>query len=107
MNLTLGASVFSQIKGKVTDASGKPLPFCQVGLVKASDSALVIAASSDESGKFAFEAKDYGSFRIMATYIGYKTFYSAVFSITKDNKQNDAGNIVLEMDSKTIKNVII
>ncbi len=107
MNLVWGSSVFSQIKGKVIDVTGKPLPYCQVGLIRASDSAIVIASSSDESGKFIFEAKDYGSFRITATYIGYKTFYSPVFSITKENKQYDAGNIVLEMDSKTIKNVDI
>ncbi|HTB30467.1 MAG TPA: outer membrane beta-barrel protein, partial [Bacteroidia bacterium] len=104
-NLGCGLSVFSQIKGKVSDASGKPLPFCPIGLVNASDSSVVTATSTDESGKFTIDSKDNGSFRIMATYIGYKTYYSAVFAISKDTRQYDAGNITLDADSKTLKNV--
>ncbi len=98
-------SALGQVKGKIVDASGKPLPFCQVGLVKAADTSIVSVTSTDESGKFSIEAKEEGSFRVMVTYVGFKTFYSPVFSISENIKDYDAGTITMEPDSKTLKNV--
>jgi len=105
--LFYGLSVIAQVKGKVVDASGSPLPFCQVGLVNASDTSVVTATATDEKGKFVIEVKADGSFRLMTSYIGYKTFYSPIFSITKDMRQYDAGDITLALDSKRLKDVDI
>jgi len=103
--LFVSTIAMGQVKGKVMNASGKPLPFCQVGLVNAADSNVVSVTSTDEAGKFEIERKTNGSFRVMVSYIGFKIFYSPVFKITNESKSYDAGNITLEADSKTLKNV--
>ena len=98
-------SATGQITGRILDAAGQPLSFCQVGLVKATDSTIVNTAVTDSKGKFAIEVKDSGTFRVLASYIGYKTFYSSVFSISKSAKQYDVGSITLTSESKILNNV--
>lgn len=103
--LPISSVVIGQVKGKILDASGKPLPFCQVGLVNAKDTSLIKVGSTDDAGKFAIEIKDNGGFRVMASYVGCKTFYSSIFTITSENRNYDVGIITMEPDSKTLKNV--
>ncbi|MGP8215610.1 MAG: outer membrane beta-barrel protein [Bacteroidia bacterium] len=103
--LLFNLQVNAQVSGKITNAEKAPLPFVQVALVKASDSAIVAMAVTDESGKFEIKTKDSGNFRVLAAYLGYKRFYSPAFSLSAKTPQYNAGNIVLEAEAKDLKSV--
>jgi iron complex outermembrane recepter protein len=97
-------SISAQVKGKVLDASGSPLPFCLVGLVKASDTTVIIGTATDAAGKFSIEVNNNGSYRVLASYIGFKTFYSPIFSVSKGG-QYDLGNMTLVPEAKILNTV--
>lgn len=61
----------AQVKGKVTDAEGKPLNNVTLSLMK--DSAIVKLAVSRDNGSFSFAGIGQGSYRVAASHVGFKT----------------------------------
>jgi iron complex outermembrane receptor protein len=103
--LICSLKTMSQISGRVVDASGKAISFCNVVLTKATDTTLVTGSTTDVSGNFQIEIKGAGTFRLLVAYIGYKKFYSPLILLSDETKQYNAGNIVLEINTKQLNAV--
>ncbi len=69
-----------QISGLVKDENGAPLSGATVNLVKANDSSTVKLAITKVNGSYVFSGINAGSYKVMATYIGFKPAFSPAFS---------------------------
>lgn len=72
----------SRITGTVKDATAKPVEFATVSLLRATDSAIVKGALSDEKGAYFFDNIAKGSYLIKTTSVGYANGLSSV--VTSD-----------------------
>ena len=72
------------VKGKVLDNRQQPVEFSNVILYKASDSIMVSHAITDAEGRFSLAAQQPDECYITASYIGYITYKSKSFKISKD-----------------------
>lgn len=92
------------IKGKIIDERKNEIPFANVALFFANDTTSIVKGSvSDLSGEYVLENIHSGEYIIKISYIGYKTVSTPVCinnkSMTKD--------IMLEVDSKLINEVVV
>lgn len=80
--------VFAQIaiEGRIADAKNQPIPFASVALIAAKDSHLIKGALSVESGFYTISAVSAGSYRILASSVGFEKVYTPVFEIKNDSK---------------------
>lgn len=80
-------TTFGQItvRGTILDNKTQPLSFAGIGLLQAKDSSLVKGVLSDENGNFQIEAVAPGTYRILASLIGYEKTYSDIFELTPGN----------------------
>lgn len=67
-----------EIRGKVLDEDGKPLPYANVLLLNDSDSSFVDGCMSGDNGNFMFLAIEGGKYKIRASVIGYATVFKNV-----------------------------
>jgi hypothetical protein len=83
ISLSLCSISYSQnsVKGMVTDSTSKPVAFCAMVLLKASDSSQVKGNLSDSAGAFVFEKVKAGSYFIKFSVVGYNPGVSNIFSI--------------------------
>ncbi len=83
--LLLTASTFFTQAQKVTgiakDENGSPLVGTTVSLHRAVDSVVIKLAVSKENGGYAFSGISEGNYKVSASNVGYKTVFSAVFSV--------------------------
>ncbi|MFD2933570.1 outer membrane beta-barrel protein [Spirosoma flavum] len=95
------------IRGSVVDSlSRKPLLEASVSLLSARDSSLVTFGITDGEGKFVFLKVAEGQYRVLVTYVGYRSRARRV-SITKDDLTGDAGTIDLVAQSQTLTEVSV
>ncbi len=94
--LACSTACFAQISGRVTDNAKKSISFCNVILIKAADSSLVTGTTTDTSGGFQLEIKSSGNFRVLATYMGCRKYYSPVILVVDAAQRYDAGTLILE-----------
>ena len=92
-----------ELSGIVKDAEGKPLPYANTILFKASDSTQVAGISADDSGLFVLRAIPKGLYYLQAQYFGYESRFVAL-EISSDLK---IGAIVLEPNGKWLDEVVI
>jgi hypothetical protein len=71
-----------QVNGIAKDDNGSPLSGTTISLHKASDSSVVKLAVSKENGAYTFSGIKEGNYRVSASHIGYKTFFSAPFNLS-------------------------
>ena len=83
MLLTLGQGFGQQlnITGRVVDARQQPVPFATVLLTVVADSAVAEAGRADEVGAYALMAKRTGTYRVMATAVGFVKGRSGAFVV--------------------------
>lgn len=73
------------IKGAVKDETGLPVAYASASLISL-DSTLVRGSLTDEKGNYLIENINAGSYRILASYLGYDNVYSDIFEIKPENK---------------------
>ncbi|HMR88002.1 MAG TPA: carboxypeptidase regulatory-like domain-containing protein, partial [Saprospiraceae bacterium] len=73
------------IKGTVKDETGQPVAYASASLINV-DSTLVRGSLTDEKGNYLIENINAGSYRILASYLGYDNVYSDIFEIKPENK---------------------
>ncbi len=95
----------AQISGKITDASQKSIPYCNVLLLRSSDSLLITGSTTDSTGFFQLEIKDTGTFYVAVNYTGYKKWKSNPIGIKDKKTVVNIGMIKLQEDSKLLKDV--
>lgn len=92
------------IKGKITDEKKIEIPFANIALFFANDTTKIYKGSvSDLSGEYVLENINPGEYIIKTSYIGYKTVSIPVYI----NNKSITKNIILEVDSKLINEVVI
>ena len=71
------------ISGRIEE-NGKPLSLVNVLLLKEKDSSLVIAAISDEAGKFEIDNVKSGNYLLKISRVGYKEYYTPDFNLSSN-----------------------
>jgi len=88
-----------QVSGRITDATdGKPLPYASVYIANTT-----VGSYSDDSGKYNVTIPGEGSYEIVASFVGYKSFFHKI-DLPKPFYQID---IVLERNDKELNEVLI
>lgn len=107
--LAVGASVTDnedpdkpEVKGKVTDKEGEPIPFASVALYRSADSTLVTGSTTDEKGFFSIGAKP-GDYYLKITFLSYKE--KLVPDVNLSNEGINLGNIILYASSVDLQEV--
>ncbi|MBL0741957.1 outer membrane beta-barrel family protein [Chryseolinea lacunae] len=100
-------STFGQVSGKLTTANGEPLPFVNVLLLNAADSALVKGIMSTALGEYRIENVPGGTYMLRITAIGYKSYHSPSFSLTTPNATKVFETLVLEEDAQQLAEIVV
>ena len=100
-------AAFGQVSGRLTTATGQPIPFANVLLLKSSDSSLVKAALTDEKGAYRIAPVTPGQYLLRYSNIGYQVFTSAPFILSAAQPQKDAGTLVLAEDTRQLGEVVV
>lgn len=74
------------VKGSISDEIGSPVAFASAALLLAKDSSLVRGSLTDENGQYMIENVSPGSYRLLASFVGYDNVYSDVFELKAENK---------------------
>ncbi|NML38299.1 TonB-dependent receptor [Chitinophaga sp. G-6-1-13] len=93
------------ISFKITDASGKPLPFASVLLRKTQDSVQVKGEMSSESGEGRFEKIPFGQYYLQVSQMGFTTHYAANFALDASHTSVSLPAIALQPLSKSLQTV--
>ena len=92
------------IKGVVVDKETlAPLSYATVAVRNDSDQ-VVAAATANEDGSFVLNNVPYGSYRLVATFIGYKEHD---IPVQLNTSEMNAGTIEMEEDVETLETAVI
>ena len=98
---------YGAVKGKLTDSTSiQPMSSATVSVIKQADSSLVSYVVSDKAGMFEIKELTMGNYFIQVSFTGYES-YKIKFSLTKEKKIFDAGNIVMKRRIKTLDGVTV
>ena len=97
--LVVMTAVAETFTGRVVDETQAPVPFANVVLLNASDSAFVVGTTTDSDGRFALVGQPANSI-IKISYLGYKTQ-------VLDDLKNDLGTIALEPEQTMLGEVVV
>lgn len=95
------------ITGKVVSQTGAPIAFANIALLQAPDSSLVTGTTSDSAGTFRLENLPAGRYFVKATFLGYKTEFSAVFEANNPEHPLDIGRLTLQEDANILESVTV
>jgi iron complex outermembrane recepter protein len=70
-----------QINGVAKDENGAPLNGATISLVRAKDSSVVKLAVTKSNGAYNFSDIKEGSYKVLASFVGYKPSFSPTFSV--------------------------
>lgn len=103
--INANAAFAQSITGTIVDSlSRKPLMEASVSLLLARDSSLVSFGITDGDGKFVFPKIAVGQYRLLVTYVGYKSRARRV-SVTTEKPDANTGAIDLVSQSQTLMEV--
>lgn len=95
------------VKGRVLDSlSSAPLGFTTIKVFNAGDNSLVNGNISTETGDFSIELP-LGIFYAEFDFMGYGSYRSPAFELTKDHNARELGTIRLSSSAKTLDEVIV
>ncbi len=97
-----------KIAGSVREAeNGKPMPFANVVLVKASDSTQVMGLASDDSGAFCFKRIPAGSYFVQVSVLGYHHNNSERFTVDASHTDITLAPIPLTSQAVQLDAVVV
>ena len=96
-----------QLSGKIRTAGGEPIASANVLLLRSSDSALVKATTTNETGAYHFEGIGQGNYLLRISRVGYLTWESPLFGLTESPSEKDFGTQVLKEEDKQLGAVIV
>lgn len=95
------------LSGKLQDNKGQPLPFANVALLKAADTAFVSGTLTDSTGAYSIATPVAGSYILRFTAIGFARNKTAPFDITDQNSSKDFGTKQLQTEVTTLQDVTV
>lgn len=87
------------VKGVVVDNLNEPLAYISVWLHKVTDSTVVTAVASNESGLFYFQNIEEGDYFLTLQFIGFNKKNISDISISKSSKIVDLGVVIMDEDA--------
>ncbi|RAK69680.1 outer membrane beta-barrel family protein [Hymenobacter edaphi] len=104
--LAVQAQTTGSISGTLLDGSNQqPLPFANVVLFRAQDSALVTGAQTGETGRFRLEKVAAGTYTLRATVLGYQALRRPV--TVGPTGTLDLGSVALQPTTTQLKGVTV
>lgn len=94
-----------QISGKIIDNTGHPLPYANALLLRSSDSSVLKAASTDETGIYRLQYNGEGKYILQISCIGHETWHSPEFELTAASLAKDFGTQILKEDLHILEGV--
>ncbi|NEU65351.1 TonB-dependent receptor [Spirosoma agri] len=103
--LALSQSNPGRITGSLTDSSStKPVPFATVA-IQGSDTKLISGVTTDEKGSFVLDKIAVGTYKLVISFVGYRTKTIEKIAISAAKPLLDLGNIVVSPDSRNLNEV--
>jgi outer membrane receptor protein involved in Fe transport len=97
-----------RISGRIIDlADGAPVEFVNVILYGANDSIPFGYTATDVSGNFALTCKKDGEYVVSASFLGYKTFKTAPFKLSVEQKSITLSDIAIERDEQELSEITV
>lgn len=97
---------FAQVSGRVTDTTGKPVPFATAALLRSADSTIINSATVNDTGTFRIEKAQSGKYLLRITAVGYQTYQSLIFEVSQ-GLAIDLGRMVLRQAGRELGEVVI
>lgn len=96
-----------RLYGKVVDSKSKqPVDFATVTLLAMQKDSVISGILAKTNGDFNLDKLPMGRFRLRITFIGYQPLTQQV-TISPNNIEQDLGNIVLQVDAKSLNEVVV
>ncbi len=106
-SLLTNSALGQSIRGAVVDSvTRKPLMEASISLLSARDSAFVSFGITDGDGKFVFPKVAEGQYRLLVTYVGYRSRTRRV-SVAKNDPVTEVGTLDLVAQSQTLMEVSV
>lgn len=112
VGLLMSLPLFAQQnpKGKINgtvheEGSDTPLPFATIGIYTSSDS-LITGGLSDDDGEFQIDISP-GDYYALVEFMGYESFKSGFFSISKDSPSHDLGKVQMKTSAENLDEVVV
>lgn len=102
-NTTAPAS--GSISGLIVDEFGKAAEYAYIYVKRPSDSSVVQTGITNESGRFSIHDIPFGPYFVEIQYMGYKTHYSSVFTISKEQASYRIPKFTLSNKSTSLQTV--
>lgn len=99
-------SSFSRVEGSVVNEKKEPVEYATVLLRMVQDSALVMGATTSETGAFIFNAVKPGSYIVTSQFIGYTT-HSFILEVQGNKDLLTLPALELKEDVKLLKEVVV
>lgn len=94
-----------KISGTLLDASGNPLGFANILLLRQQDSTLVKGDISSEDGTFTFEKLPEGQYIVQITMVGLQTYFSDPVSVSSAKKDILLSDITMKEDAVALEEI--
>ncbi len=94
------------IKGSIKDDTGTPIAFASAALIQAKDSSLVRGSLTDDNGLYTIENTVPGTYRILASYLGFTSVYSEAFEL-KPSSQSATIDINFQQKGVILEETVI
>jgi len=95
----------SYVKGTIFDSTRKAISSCTLQLLRKTDSAVVVTASSNEKGSFELGPVRKDIYLLKVSSIGYQDYYSGAFTL--DSAQQRRVSIILNNKSTRLQEVTV
>jgi hypothetical protein len=105
--LSISASAQALLTGSVRTPDHQGVPFANLLLLQAKDSALVKGMVTSESGDYRLENLREGHYLLLATMVGYGKTYSSPFTVAADGKAYQVSPLVLLPETQRLKGVTV
>jgi hypothetical protein len=103
----LWQQVHAQVAGQLLTATGQPVPFAHLLLLKAVDTSIVKTTLSDERGQYQLSGPGPGRYILRLASMGYESWSSPVFELTVDQPQKDFAPLVLQATARQLGAVTV
>ncbi len=100
-------SANSNIKGSVVGENNQPVPYANVILTAATDSSIIKAVITNESGEYEFENIEAGKYRILIAQLGYEKQYSETMEVDAGSTALNGKNFTLAPSSVNLKEATV